>query len=57
MIGRQPKAMILLMSALLLFSACAPKPALAPQNKKKADAARNLGEAYLKEGRDTDALG
>lgn len=57
MIGRRPKAMMLLLAALLLFPACAPKQAIAPQDKKKADAARNLGEAYLKEGRYTDALG
>lgn len=40
---------------MLLFTACA-TPGLSPQDKKRANAARNLGEAYLSEGNDTAAL-
>ncbi|HSO19139.1 MAG TPA: tetratricopeptide repeat protein [Desulfosarcina sp.] len=55
---RRPKTVFVLIAALLLMaSACAPKQALAPEDKKRAEAARNLGEAYLKEGRYTAALG
>jgi len=46
----------LLLAALVLFVACAGSD-LSPQEKKKADAARDLGEAYLAEGNSTAALG
>ena len=46
-----------LLTAVVLFSSCAPQSSLTLQNKKKAEAARNLGEAYLRETRYTAALG
>lgn len=50
------KVNIVLLFALLLFSACA-TTGITPEDKKKADAARNLGEAYLSDGNYTSALG
>lgn len=57
MINGRWNAIWLLIFASLLIAACAPKPVQDPQQKRKADAARNLGEAYLKEERYTAALG
>lgn len=48
---------LFLLFAMLLFSACAPTKATSEQDRKKAMASRNLGEAYLSEERYTDALG
>ena len=42
--------------AMLILSSCAPTASITPQDKKKADAARNLGEAYISEQRYTAAL-
>lgn len=50
------EAILALLFAMLLFSACA-TTGVTPQDKKKASAARNLGEAYLSEGNYTAALG
>ncbi len=52
----RPEAIFVWIVALLLFSACA-MMGTSPQDKKKATAARNLGEAYLSEGNYTAALG
>jgi type IV pilus biogenesis/stability protein PilW len=43
--------------AVMLVTACAPTKTTTPQDIEKAIAARNLGEAYLKEERYTAALG
>ena len=48
---------ILLLLAMLMLTSCAPSSHVTPQDKKKADAARNLGEAYISERRYTAALG
>jgi len=45
-----------LIFAMLLFSACATM-GVSPQDKRKADATRNLGEAYISEKNYTAALG
>jgi type IV pilus biogenesis/stability protein PilW len=42
--------------ALLMVQACAPIGEKAAQDKRKANAARNLGEAYISEGNYTGAL-
>jgi type IV pilus assembly protein PilF len=52
----RPEAILFLVFSMLLFSACA-TTGVSPQNKKKAAASRNLGEAYLSEGNVTAALG
>jgi tetratricopeptide (TPR) repeat protein len=52
---RRSLAVFFLFLALGL-SACAAPNALSPRDKKKADAARDLGEAYLREKRYTAAL-
>ncbi|MGA6924544.1 MAG: tetratricopeptide repeat protein [Desulfosarcina sp.] len=52
----QSTATLFLLLATLLFSACATMGS-SSQDKKKAMAARNLGEAYLSEGNYTGALG
>ena len=49
------ETILALLVAMLVFSACATS-SVAPQEKKKAIAARNLGEAYLSEGNHTAAL-
>ncbi len=41
---------------LVMVASCAPTASITPQDKKKADAARNLGEAYMSERRYTAAL-
>ena len=53
----RPHSILLLLTAVVLLASCASQSSLALQNKKKADAARNLGEAYLRETRYTAALG
>jgi tetratricopeptide (TPR) repeat protein len=54
----QQEMIVFPLFAMLLLSACAPtQKATPPKDKKKAIAARNLGEAYLKEERYTAALG
>jgi len=45
-----------LLLAVLIVQACAPIGEKAAQDKKKAKAARNLGEAYISEGNYTGAL-
>lgn len=65
MIHRQQKATrrknasllhpFIMILTLFLFAACA-TTGVDPEEKKKADAARNLGEAYLSEGNYTAAL-
>jgi len=58
MIDRQLKTFgtdFLLLITLFLFTACA-STGVSNEDKRKADAARNLGEAYLNEGKDTAAL-
>lgn len=52
----RPEAILFLVFPMLLFSACA-TTGISPQDKKKAAASRNLGEAYLSEGNFTRALG
>ncbi|MBC2710359.1 MAG: tetratricopeptide repeat protein [Desulfosarcina sp.] len=52
----RPKAILSLLFAMLLFSACV-TTGVSPQDKKRASAARNLGEAYISEGNYTAALG
>ena len=52
----KPEAVSLLLFYMLLFSACAGM-SVAPQDVKKAAAIRNLGEAYLRDGNYTAALG
>jgi type IV pilus biogenesis/stability protein PilW len=52
----RPEAILFLVFSMLLVSACA-TTGLSPQDKKKANASRNLGEAYLSEGNYTAALG
>ena len=56
MARRRPEAILSLLFAMLLFSACA-TTRVSPQDKKRADAARNLGEAHLREKNYTPALG
>jgi Tfp pilus assembly protein PilF len=56
MARRRPKTILFPLLAMLLFSACA-TTGVSPQDKKRANAARNLGEAYLSEGNYTAALG
>ena len=50
------RTIISILAAILLLASCAPTTSVTPQDKKKADAARNLGEAYLIEKRYTAAL-
>lgn len=50
------KAILSLIFAMVLFSACATSK-VNPQDKRKADATRKLGEAYLSEKNYTAALG
>ncbi len=50
-------ASLSLLFAMLFFSACVTTTGVSPQDKKKANATRNLGEAYLSEGNYTAALG
>ncbi|WP_319524182.1 tetratricopeptide repeat protein [uncultured Desulfosarcina sp.] len=53
-----PTRVILLLLCVAVFSsACASTSAISPQDKKKADAARDLGEAYFREKQYTAALG
>lgn len=53
-----PSWVILFLLFVAVFSsACAPMSTISPEDKKKADAARDLGEAYLREKRYTAALG
>jgi len=54
---RRIKAILSLFLFTLLVSACATTSQTSEKNKRKADAARNLGEAYLSEGNTTAALG
>lgn len=56
MVNRQPEKIVALLLGVLLFSACATS-GTALENKKRADAARNLGEAYLSQSNYTAALG
>jgi type IV pilus biogenesis/stability protein PilW len=49
--------MLLLLCVTVFSSACAPTSAISPQDKKKANASRDLGEAYFREKRYTAALG
>jgi type IV pilus biogenesis/stability protein PilW len=53
---RQGAAFLALL-AVVQISACAPTKTSTPEDRKKGIAARNLGEAYLQEGRYTAALG
>jgi len=50
------RVILFLFCTVVLISACAPTSAISPQDKKKADAARDLGEAYLREKQYTAAL-
>lgn len=52
----RPEEILALLFAMLLFSACV-TTGTSPQDKKKAAAAINLGEAYLSGGNYTGALG
>ena len=52
----RPEAILALLFAVLLFSACV-TTGVSPQDKKKASAAINLGEAYMGGGNYTAALG
>jgi type IV pilus assembly protein PilF len=56
MVNRQPEKIVALLLGVLLFSACA-TTGINQENKKKADATRNLGEAYLSQKNYTAALG
>lgn len=56
MMHRQPNTILCLLLAMLLFAACG-TTGISPQEKKRASASRNLGEAYLSEGNYTAALG
>jgi type IV pilus assembly protein PilF len=56
MARRRPTIILFLLLGTLLFSACA-TTGVTPEDKKRANAARNLGEAYLSEGNYTAALG
>ena len=54
---RGPKRNIIsVLIAVLILASCAPTASVTPQDKKKADAARNLGEAYMSERRYSAAL-
>jgi type IV pilus biogenesis/stability protein PilW len=55
MIPWRSEALLFTLLAILLFSACA-TTGVTPLDKKKADATRNLGEAYLSEKNYTAAL-
>ena len=52
----RPRAILALLFSVLLFSGCA-TTGVSPQDKKKASAAINLGEAYMGGGNYTAALG
>lgn len=52
----RPEAMLALLFAVLLFSGCV-TTGVSPQDKKKAAASINLGEAYMGGGNYTAALG
>ena len=52
----RPKMIGVLLVAMLLLAGCAAS-SISPQDQKRADALRNLGEAYLREGNYTAALG
>jgi type IV pilus assembly protein PilF len=53
-----PTRVILFLLCVAVFSSgCATTGAISPEDKKKADASRDLGEAYLRENRYTAALG
>jgi type IV pilus assembly protein PilF len=56
MTRRRSEAIVSLLLGVLLFSACA-TTGVSSQNKKKANADRNLGEAYLSQKNYTAALG
>ena len=56
MAHRRSKTILLFSLSMLLLSSCAIS-GVSPQDKRKAEAARNLGEAYLGEGKFTLALG
>jgi len=53
---RPTRVILLLLCVTVFSSACAPTSAISPQDKKKANAARDLGEAYLREKQYTAAL-
>lgn len=50
------QTIVCLLLAMLMLTACATPGSVSPQDKKKADAARNLGEAFLTEKRYAAAL-
>ncbi len=56
MARRRSRTILLFSLSMLLLSSCVIS-GVSPLDKKKADAARNLGEAYLGEGKITLALG
>ena len=56
MIYRRPRGILILLLALLLSACAAPGSTVRPEDRKKAQASRNLGEAYLSEGNYTEAL-
>jgi type IV pilus biogenesis/stability protein PilW len=51
------RVILLILCVTVFSSACAPTGTISPQDKKKADALRDLGEAYLRQKRYTAALG
>ena len=56
MTSRPTRVILILLCIAVFSSACAPTGTLSPQDKKKADATRDLGEAYLREKQYTAAL-
>lgn len=56
MARRQLQVIVAMFFIVILFSACATTGA-SPEDKKKANAARNLGEVHFSEGNYTKALG